>query len=136
MLMSRLFPELNRFPTRKVRRDALKRAIRGVSQCGWYWLAVAGVVAVSVYVQFSLRRFGLSPDGRTAMRWGVVAVTIGTCSGLSLSFRSTIQRALRRSLVAHGIPCCTSCGYDVTGNTSGVCPECGVAISEREGEVG
>jgi hypothetical protein len=21
--------------------------------------------------------------------------------------------------------CCQSCGYDLTGNTSGVCPECG-----------
>lgn len=24
--------------------------------------------------------------------------------------------------------CCRSCGYDLTGNTSGVCPECGVKI--------
>lgn len=25
--------------------------------------------------------------------------------------------------------CCTSCGYDLTANTSGVCPECGTKIS-------
>lgn len=25
--------------------------------------------------------------------------------------------------------CCLACGYDLTGNTSGVCPECGTAIS-------
>jgi hypothetical protein len=24
---------------------------------------------------------------------------------------------------------CTACGYNLTGNTSGVCPECGTAIS-------
>ena len=29
----------------------------------------------------------------------------------------------RRRIPAH---CCQGCGYDLTGNTSGVCPECGV----------
>ena len=27
---------------------------------------------------------------------------------------------------------CPSCGYDLTGNTSGVCPECGERIQEAE----
>jgi hypothetical protein len=27
--------------------------------------------------------------------------------------------------------CCTRCGYDLTGNTSGVCPECGTAKQVR-----
>lgn len=27
--------------------------------------------------------------------------------------------------------CCVSCGYDLTGNVSGRCPECGVAVSAR-----
>ena len=26
---------------------------------------------------------------------------------------------------------CTSCGYNLTGNTSGVCPECGAPLSSR-----
>lgn len=25
---------------------------------------------------------------------------------------------------------CDQCGYDLTGNTSGVCPECGVVIAD------
>ena len=27
--------------------------------------------------------------------------------------------------------CCRNCGYNLTGNTSGVCPECGTEITER-----
>lgn len=27
---------------------------------------------------------------------------------------------------------CVKCGYDLTGNTSGVCPECGEALSRRD----
>lgn len=33
------------------------------------------------------------------------------------------------------VGCCSACNYDLTGNTSGVCPECGVAVqpgSSRE----
>ena len=33
----------------------------------------------------------------------------------------------------HYAPFCTRCGYDLTGNTSGRCPECGTALSfERD----
>lgn len=32
----------------------------------------------------------------------------------------------RRRILPH---CCQTCGYDLTGNVSGVCPECGETIS-------
>jgi predicted Zn-ribbon and HTH transcriptional regulator len=47
------------------------------------------------------------------------------CWAILLAFRKTIRRILWRELKNHGIPCCTSCGYDLTGNVSGACPECG-----------
>jgi hypothetical protein len=28
--------------------------------------------------------------------------------------------------------CCRSCGYDLTGNVSGICPECGTAVAEDQ----
>ncbi len=28
--------------------------------------------------------------------------------------------------------CCQACGYNLTGNVSGICPECGTAIPEKE----
>jgi hypothetical protein len=33
---------------------------------------------------------------------------------------------LRRIRLSKG--CCASCGYDLTGNQTGICPECGVTI--------
>ena len=33
-----------------------------------------------------------------------------------------------RSFVAGG---CEACGYDLTGNSSGVCPECGTSVGEQ-----
>lgn len=39
-----------------------------------------------------------------------------------------VRAEIRRQLNALAIPTCVSCGYDMTGNASGVCPECGAAI--------
>ena len=37
--------------------------------------------------------------------------------------RSALRRLRRRARAARGL--CSACGYDLSGNTSGVCPECG-----------
>jgi len=44
--------------------------------------------------------------------------------------RRAIRRELRVQLKKRGIPICIPCGYDLTGNVSGVCPECGAAIEK------
>jgi hypothetical protein len=50
---------------------------------------------------------------------------------------AALLTAVLFGLDRHRIPphCCQGCGYDLTGNTSGVCPECGKrkANSHRQG---
>ena len=41
--------------------------------------------------------------------------------------RSAFTR-LRWRMVWRAAPYCDGCGYDLTGNVSGVCPECGLAV--------
>ena len=43
-----------------------------------------------------------------------------------LDMLRTMAGVMRAQLIAAGI--CRRCGYDLTGNTSGVCPECGTVI--------
>ena len=40
--------------------------------------------------------------------------------------RRRITQNLREQLIRRGLSTCRRCGYDLTGNVSGVCPECGV----------
>ncbi len=135
-MISRLFPELERLPTKKARREAWSIATHTVGTSWRYWAAIAGVVAPSVVIQFSLRRLGIPMAWRGMARWLVVAVTVVASWAILLAFRKTIRRVLWRVLRDHGIPCCTSCGYDLTGNVSGICPECGEALRPdgKEGE--
>ena len=41
-----------------------------------------------------------------------------------------LAKTLPDKLVPEG--CCANCGYNLTGNVSGVCPECGLSISETD----
>ena len=41
-------------------------------------------------------------------------------------FRGPVTRLRRRAL-----NCCVPCGYSLTGNVSGICPECGSAVPRR-----
>lgn len=134
-MISKQFPELDRLPTANARREALAFAIRDVAMRGRYWLAVAGIVTVSVYVHFSLRRFGVPPDWRESVRWSAVVVTILAVWSSVLLFKRTIRRTIWRLLADRGIPCCTSCGYDVRllptegPNGATICPECGKRVT-------
>jgi hypothetical protein len=65
-----------------------------------------------------------------ANRWASVPGGVACLIvGVPVVFDSV--RALRRPPLGH----CQSCGYDLFGNVSGVCPECGVRRENRQGVV-
>ena len=94
-----------------------------IGGCG---LAFASLVAYRVLTQ----PYGLVGcvviDGPE--RWEINAILIGTLVGIV--FGSTgircglVQWRHRHITPAH----CRRCGYDLTGNVSGRCPECGEAV--------
>jgi len=107
----------------------------------WYWRAALAVlcgviagVAFNMGVHFLLSRTpGTIIVPRTLpsfvfltflgnlMVSGIVSVAM--CHFLTLWW----TRRQRAKLLRAGL--CTNCGYDLTGNTSGVCPECGAPIN-------
>ncbi|MCB9849617.1 MAG: hypothetical protein H6817_02815 [Phycisphaerales bacterium] len=46
-------------------------------------------------------------------------------AGIRVGFMGADLEVVRRRMYAH---LCNQCGYDLTGNQSGICPECGTAI--------
>ncbi len=99
MIVSKLFPELERLPTRKARRQAMYVAKTEVSMRWRFWAAILGIVALSVVLQFSLPRLGIPMTWRGPVRGLVVVVTVVSYSALVLSFniRKNISSLVRCS---------------------------------------
>jgi len=114
--MQWLFPELRLFDNK----DARERAICATSP-SWRWIFLP--LALVVILWFALSGFPILGDD----------ILRNVC-GLSFLFllstpwivgRNNIRRKLRAILVEDGIEICVPCGYDLTGNENGICPECG-----------
>ncbi len=53
----------------------------------------------------------------TALAWGYVG---GRVVGAAIARRTGLMKG-----------CCSACGYNLTGNASGICPECGAKVPPR-----
>ena len=125
MLRRRLLPALSLIHTYHARilwslRDREPKPIRRGLKLGF--LATLGTVILlaAVLVVLDKQRHADSPILSLGL-WAVglfVGVVIG---------RRTAAAERRRYRRLHGL--CEGCGYNLTGNTSGACPECGSAIS-------
>jgi hypothetical protein len=116
-----------------------------VAHCGGSYAAAAWAVAISIWLgshdYFDLLTVALvaplslpvmaaqslaqTPDPLFTVRAVALllpAYVLGFFLTLVFWLRYTWKRALERR-IAQGL--CGNCGYDLTGNTSGVCPECG-----------
>lgn len=104
---------------------ALKRPCRPNARC-WPLVAVPLVLGLWVGLRFAwhmrdwIWRSRLAPlplEARLMVITGTVLLTIGPAA--IMWFQAKLWRRLRRTDL------CIECGYDLTGNTSGRCPECG-----------
>jgi len=72
--------------------------------------------------------------GRSTTWPGFIARTstsILVMAAITLAFARYAAHALRDELRSCAVGCCLNCWYDLTGNESGVCPECGTARQVR-----
>lgn len=88
-----------------------------VSFIGFYLLH--GTQAVPMWFAFTVVLVVSSSPGIYAAVWLFWRLTPGNHGGLLWRRRQRLLRNLKR---------CTRCAYDLTGNVSGVCPECGNSI--------
>jgi uncharacterized membrane protein (DUF485 family) len=127
------FPELDRVESKAERKRLAKNAMRPFF--GWrrrlYWLVTFPLmfvltITVAVLLAFCAFWVGL-PEGVGIL----IGIAVGSVVGVMLAawvFRRRLARNLRQQLLERGHAVCLACGYDLTGNVSGRCPECGEAI--------
>jgi len=129
-LLCMVFPDLRRVDAGRLR--LWKSAYDVVMRRRKYWLLALGVQVVAQVVggipttRLAARHGwqGVSADFVIPFAWALMA-----CMVLMWLWRRGITAELRAALNAQGLPTCLHCGYDLTGNTSGTCPECGKGVT-------
>ena len=124
-----IFPELRRLETDSQRRVAFTDAKSRLESLPLYVSIGIGVVLLFGAVIFSLPWLGVPMELRGRIRLAGLIVVFLCPWWLLFVLRRRMRRLLRESLVKVRIPICIHCGYDLTGNTTGVCPECGTQIA-------
>lgn len=128
-LLSRVLPEIAMFETNEQRKAAMRHALSVTSHGSWrlwgwtlvYLLSTVGMIYGLLHLE---TRFPVASE--TANR--VMPFALGaTCLWLC---RSLLRRRLRELLAAKGVPICIPCGYDLRGQLSPRCPECGSSFDE------
>ncbi|GJM26853.1 MAG: hypothetical protein DHS20C16_32680 [Phycisphaerae bacterium] len=130
------FPELERFPDAESAENAWQQA---ADEMGGLW-ATFGAITVSLLVAWRFLRVPLLTQLSYLIVLGWFAslcldILVGGIIGvlsivLTMRIRHrSVRRSLRRQLIALSEPTCLACGYDLTGNESGRCPECGFSTA-------
>lgn len=125
----RLYPELSRF------KDALERGTALSAAIGRLFYSIRGFVLFCLLIVFALPAHSYLRGYVASLQWPWFysgwLYALAT-SPIFLAFvaplvvlRRKMRLFLRQELRRHGIPICLHCGYDVTGCTSLICPECG-----------
>ncbi len=126
--------ECARFPSEESRRYAVESEYCAIRPGGRLLFALPTLV-----LAIGLFAIGPSLANRLAVvlpvlpyqAWWTALVGL-TLAGLYVAWwvvvRARVQRRLRTRLVRLGVPICVGCGYDLTGNMSGRCPECGQQV--------
>jgi hypothetical protein len=75
---------------------------------------------------------GFRPEERTVLNWlksraQDIAIIVPVCVGVSMAVWG-LCRSFRGKVVVQDRTLCWKCGYNLTGNVSGRCPECGESI--------
>jgi len=122
-LSETILPELLLFEPGPERQRKLQQAVNGPRTHATAFLCVIG--ATGLFVLWDKLVASIPSN------WSLVLIFMLYLIGFGLAIwytRRDIRRRLRTQLAKKGIPVCIPCGYNLTGNESGVCPECGTEI--------
>jgi len=118
-VLFKIFPELKQFPAQErralfdnARRAAIRERPLAFALLVVTAILVCGVAAFVFHFRFSIAALFCFP---------VFAVWLVTS-------RRTMRKCFWHNLATRGQPICTHCGHNLTGNTSGTCPECGTPV--------
>ena len=130
------FPELQRVDPAD-RQSLWNAAFNRVLKQPGYWLIAVGLqLAGQMCINVPLSRFARSRGSYGLFVEYLLPFGIALLMAVYITWivRRRITLNLREELNRRGFLTCTKCSYDLTGNLSGTCPECGSATRDLRKE--
>ncbi len=126
--LSKRYPEIDLFDSHQAAKDAMKAWHKQLAKKPSFYLVLVGytfgvggcVAAILTWVH----RWVAVPPGMYGGILGGITGGSGTVA-MAWFWRRRVRRFLRERLLALGVPICLKCGYDLRGQTTPRCPECG-----------
>ena len=116
-------------------RDDLWPGIRG-----WQWNSLAAdddeLAPPALTTRHQFVGFGYTHWGHRTNRYVMLAIPHWSLVAMSLIVGATRWWPTLRAQSRRRRHLCLACGYSLTGNVSGTCPECGTAIPAKASEAG
>ncbi|HRX84484.1 MAG TPA: hypothetical protein P5572_05635 [Phycisphaerae bacterium] len=127
MLIRRLAPEIDRLPDARDRRELKVQALRLLSLTGLRGFVLGLLMCLPALVVAEAINAAVYRGWREPELFAVtyVVACIAAQAVWMYCHWGLARRRIREELRLRGLPTCTACGYDLTGNASGICPECG-----------
>ncbi len=134
-----LLPELKAFRSQKDRNRAFGKCSTLFSKEGWlFWILLVGGASIWAVIwrhsiALPLAEYLILAGvpkliGVMILVLSVMLVTFGIVVAVFCREASAIRKRLRKLMAEEEIFPCISCYYNLKGNVSGVCPECGEKI--------
>lgn len=134
-IVNGLLPELARFPSATSRSIAIYSARIPQFYSAQVSALLFGSIAASVYM-IGATYINPRPDGTFAiiLEWVfLILASFWLFAWLEVArirvLLEPTRRALRIRLSRIGLPTCVACGYNLKGNVSGICSECGQHVA-------
>jgi hypothetical protein len=91
---------------------------------------LAAILLLPAFLDDRRVGYSLSSGRTTVAQYTIAWIAFVLASGLAawVAARLRLHVARRQELRSRPGPRCVACHYDLTGNVSGVCPECGTTI--------
>ncbi len=132
-----LYPEMKYLPRWVDRQAAMWAFQPRIFKNARFWIVFAIGVPVAAACPWLIAHFARNLPAAASLGgpilYGAVAGALqGLLFGVLFNylFRKPARRFLREHLNERGFNLCLECGYDLRGQTTPRCPECGTAFSE------
>lgn len=115
-----------------MKQDNKKGRLQGIMRSSWWGIPAIILLLATAFITNFWDGLDVNPTAAKWLCWIAIGVTIVLCIPAILREINGDDDDDLNIKTRYPDGCCQACGYDLTGNTSGFCPECGSRVLPKD----